>query len=95
MNYYPVLDKVKVVLDLTNYTTEKELEHAKSTDTPDLAAKKDFIALKAEFDQQEINKLVNDPINLNNIKTNVDKLDVGELKTVPKDIKKLSDVADT
>ena len=95
MNYYPVLDKVKVVLDLTNYTTKKELEHAKSTDTPDLAAKKDFIALKAEFDQQEINKLVNDPINLNNIKTDVDKLDVGELKTVPKDIKKLSDVADT
>ena len=95
MNYYPVLDKVKVVLDLTNYTTKKELEHAESTDTPDLAAKKDFIALKAEFDQQEINKLVNDPINLNNIKTNVDKLDVGELKTVPKDIKKLSDVADT
>ena len=61
----------------------------------DLSVKKDFIALKAEFDKQEINKLINDPISLNNIKTNVDELDVGELKTVPIDIKKLSDVVDT
>ena len=38
----------------------------------DLSVKKDFIALKAEFDKQEINKLINDPISLNNIKTNVD-----------------------
>ena len=95
MNYYPVIDKVKVVLDLINYTSKKELEHAKGTDTPDLSVKKDFIALKAEFDKQEINKLINDPISLNNIKTNVDELDVGELKTVPIDIKKLSDVVDT
>ena len=51
--------------------------------------------MKAEFDKQEINKLINDPISLNNIKTNVDELDVGELKTVPIDIKKLSDVVDT
>ena len=29
MNYYPVIDKVKVVLDLINYTSKKELEHAK------------------------------------------------------------------
>ena len=40
MNYYPVIDKVKVVLDLINYTSKKELEHAKGTDTPDYLLRK-------------------------------------------------------
>ena len=53
---YPELDshirnKIKVVLDLSNYATKKELDHATSIDTSDLAAKKDFFALKAEFDK--------------------------------------------
>ena len=55
MSYYPkpkshIREKVKVVLDLSNYATKKELEHATSVDKSDLAAKKDFIALKAEAD---------------------------------------------
>ena len=40
----------------------------------------------------DINKLVNIPIGLNNLKTEVDDLYVGKLKTVPIDLKKLSDV---
>ena len=48
----------------------------------DLAAKKGFIALKAEVDKLEINKLANVPNSLNNLKTKVNDLDVGELKTV-------------
>ena len=53
MSYYPELDnhirhKVKVVLDLSNYSTKKELDHVTVVDTSDLAAKKDFIALKSE-----------------------------------------------
>ena len=45
MSYYPELDshikdKVKVVLDLSDYATKKELEHATGTDTSDVAAKK-------------------------------------------------------
>ena len=45
MNYYPELtshirDKVKVVLDLSNYATKKKLEHAAGFQTSDLAAKK-------------------------------------------------------
>ena len=45
MSYYPepdshIRDKVKVVLDLSNYVTKKELEHAKCIDTSDLATKK-------------------------------------------------------
>ena len=51
MGYYPdpgshIRDKVKVVLDLLNYATEKELDHAIGLDTSDLAVKKHFIALK-------------------------------------------------
>ena len=94
MSYYPepdshIRDKVKVVLDLSNYVTKKELEHATGIDTSDLAAKKDFIALKAEVGKLNINKLVNVPTTLNNLKTKVNDLDVGKSKTVSIDLKKL------
>ena len=47
MNCYPepgslIRDKVIVVLDLSNYTTKKELDHATSIDTSDLAVKNIF-----------------------------------------------------
>ena len=98
MSYYPepdshIRDKVKVVLDLSNYANEKELDHATGVDTSDLASKRDFTALKAEVDK-DINKLVNCPTSLNNLKTKVDDLDVGKLKTVSVDLKKLSGVVD-
>ena len=56
MSQYPelnshIIDKVKVVLDLSNYAAKKELDHATGVDTSDLAAKKYFIALKAEVDK--------------------------------------------
>ena len=91
MSYYPepdshIRDKVKVVLHLSNYATKKELERAKGIDTSDLAVKKDFIALKAEFDKLDINKFVNVPTSLNNLKPKVNELDVGTLKTVPVDL---------
>ena len=86
MSYYPetdshIRDKVKVELDLLNFVTKKELDHATAVDTSDLAAKKDFIALKAEVDKLGIAKLVNVPTALNNLKTKVDDLEVGKLKT--------------
>ena len=94
MSYYPepdshIRDKVKVVLDLTNYATKKELEHATDIDTYDLAVKK-FIALKAEVDKLDVNKLNNVLTSLNNLKTKVDDLDVGKLKSIPVDLKKLT-----
>ena len=54
MNYYPELeshiwDKVKVALDLSNYATRKELEHATGVDTPDLAAKKTLLFWKLKL----------------------------------------------
>ena len=99
MSYYPepdihIRDKVKVVLDLSNYATKKELEHPTCVDTSDSAAKKDFTALKAEVDKLDINKLVNVPTSLNNLKTKVDDLDIGKLKTALIDLKKLSDAVD-
>ena len=48
--------RVKVVLDFSNYATKRKLEHATGIDASDLAAKKDFIALKDEFDKLDINK---------------------------------------
>ena len=59
MSYYPetdshIKDKMKAVLDLSNYPTNKDLEHATVVDTSDLATKKDFVALKAEADKQDI-----------------------------------------
>ena len=61
---------------------KKELDHATGVETSDLAAKKDFIALKAEVDKLDIDKSVNVPTSLNNSKTKVDDLDIGKLKTV-------------
>ena len=63
-------------------------------DTFNLAARKDFIALKSEVEKLDINTSVNVPTSLNNLKTKVDDLDVGKLKTVPVNLKKLSDVVD-
>ena len=74
---------------MSNYATKKELEHATGIDTSDLAAKKDFIALKAEVDKLDINELTNVPTSLNNLKTKVNNLDVGKLKTVPVDLSKI------
>ena len=45
--------------------------------------KKDFIPFKAEADKLDINKLINVRTSLNNLKTKVDDLDFGKLKTVP------------
>ena len=92
MSYYPepdshITDKVKGLLDLSNYATKKELEHATGIDTSDLTAKKYLVALKAYVDKLDINK-TNVPTSLNNLKIKVDDLDVGKLKTVPVDWKK-------
>ena len=49
------------LLDLSNYATNEELDHTTGIATFDSAAKEDFIALKAEVDKLDINKLVNVP----------------------------------
>ena len=52
------------------------------------------VVLKGDVDKLGITKLVNVPASMNNLKTRVDDLYVGKLKTVLVDLKKLSDVAD-
>ena len=77
---------------MTNNATKKELENATGIDPSDLAAKKYFIALRAEVNKLDINKLTNVPTSLNNLNTKVDELNVCKLKAVPVNFKKLSDV---
>ena len=48
--------------------------------------------MKAEVEKLDIINLTNFFGNLNDLNTKVDDLDVGKLKTVPVDLKKLSDV---
>ena len=50
---------VKVVLDLLNYATKKEVDYSTDVKTSDLAFKKGFIALKAEVDKLDFNKFGN------------------------------------
>ena len=69
----------------SNYAARKELEHASGIDTSDLAAKKDFIALKTEVDKLDINNIVNVSNKLNNLTTKKDELDIGKLRAVPVD----------
>ena len=51
--------------------------------------KRDFIALKAEVDKLNINKVTNIPTSLNNLEAKVDDLNVDKLQTVPADLKKI------
>ena len=68
------------------------MKYATGVDTSNLAAKKDFIVWKAEVDKLDINKMVNVRTILNDLRTKVDDLDVGELKTAPIHLKEFSDV---
>ena len=52
------------------------------------------VVLKGDVDKLGTTKLVNVPASMNNLKTRVDDLYVGKLKTVLVDLKKLSDVGD-
>ena len=86
--------KVKAVLDLSNYATKKEWDHATGVDTSDLAAKKYFVALEDEVNKLDIHKFVNVPTSLNNFLRKVNDLDVDKLETVLTDFEKWSDVVD-
>ena len=47
--------------------------------------------MKAEVDKLDINKLLNVPTNLNNLKTKVDDLDIAKFQNFPVDLETLSD----
>ena len=69
----------------------KKSNNATGVDIFNLTEKNDLVVLKAEVRKPYINKLGNVHTSSNNSKTKVDDLNV-KLKTVPVDLKKLSDV---
>ena len=71
--------RVKVELDLRNYTTKADLKNATGLDIPKFAKKVDLTNLKFDGDKLDIDKSKNVPSNLSNLKRKVDKLDVNKL----------------
>ena len=69
---------------------QKQLSNNAAVGTSNLPTKGYFIALKAEIDGLDINKLVNVSTNSNNLKTKLDELHAGQLKTVT--LKEISEV---
>ena len=63
----------------------KKLNNATCINTCNLAAEKDFIALKVAVDNLDISEVVNVLTSLKNLKTKSDDLDVCMLKNVPID----------
>ena len=86
-----IRDKVKVVLYLANYAT-KELKHATSNDTSDLAAKKILLLWKMKLTSYTLRNCLVFQLFLNYLKSKIDDLGVGKLKFVSKDLQKLRDV---
>ena len=71
-------NKIEVELDLSNYATKFDLKNTTGVDTLQFSKKDDLDNLKLEVDKLDIDKL--------------EKLNADELKPVPTDLNKLSDV---
>ena len=53
VNYKWVITQNQI-LDLSNYSNQNKLDHAKDIDASDLAAEKEFVTLKAEVGKIDI-----------------------------------------
>ena len=84
--------RVKVELNLFNYTTKTDLKNATGVDTSSFAKKTDLAHLKSDVDKLDVDILKNIPTNLSNLKSKVGNFDVYELGPVPINLSKLSDV---
>ena len=71
-------NKIEVELDLSSYATKFDLKNTTGVDTLQFSKKDDLDNLKLEVDKLDIDKL--------------EKLNADELKPVPTDLNKLSDV---
>ena len=65
--FEPFGGDISVIVDLPNYTTKTYLKNATGIDTSKLAAKSDFVSLKAEVDKLDIDKLVPAPVDLSKL----------------------------
>ena len=73
--YEPFGEDISVIVDLPNYATKTYLKNATGIDTSKLAAKSDFVSLKAEVNKLDIDKLVPAPFYLSKL-SDVAKYDV-------------------
>ena len=75
--YFPELEslgKVKVELDLSNYSTKTDFKNATRINTSSFAKKVDLASLKPNIDKLDTGKLKNVLTKLKNLKNKVDKL---------------------
>ena len=84
--------RVKVELDVSNYTKKADLKTTTGVDTSQFPKKVDLAHSKSNVDKLDVDKLKNVLTNLRNLKSKVDKLDVDKLVPIPIDLSKLSDV---
>ena len=80
--------RVKVELDLSNYTTEADLKNATVADTSKFTQRVVLANSKSDVDKLDIDKLKNVPTNSRNLESKVDKLGVDKLVSVPVDLSK-------
>ena len=71
---------------MSNYVTKTYLKNVTGIDTSKLAAKSDWVSLKAEVDKIDMNKLKSVPTNLSNLKSKLEKLNIGKVETTPVDL---------
>ena len=81
----------KVKLDLSNYTTKRDLKNA-GVDTSSFAKKNDLTNLKCDVDKLDIDKLKNMPSGLINLKSKLYNSNIDKLIPVSINLSKLSDV---
>ena len=72
MSYFPEphshrKTKIKVDLDLSNYSTKADLKGATGADTSNLAVKSDVTSLKDEVNNIDVDKLKTVPVNLSKL----------------------------
>ena len=79
-------------IDLSNYATKSDLKNATGVYTSQFAKKDNLVNFKSEIDESDVDGIKNIPSSSNSFKSKVDKLDVGKLKPVSVNLKKLGDV---
>ena len=95
MSYFPEphihsKNKIEVELYFSNYATKSDLKNATIVNTLDFVKKCDSANLKSDTDEFDNGKFKNVPSALNNLKSNLGKLNIDKLILVSVDLSKLS-----
>ena len=77
---------------MSNYVAKADLKNATGVDTLNIDKKTDLTSLKSDFDKLYFDKIKNLPSNLSNLKSKLDRLDIGQIETTSVDLCKLSHV---